>query len=106
MTWLLSQGEYLPMILGTVVVTVGICRLLFTPREAFSRLKAQVEDLAIEDRHHMNSIKSAHQRVDTFVQDITARVDRWVEETHTNMVDLFRRVLDRRSRSDREGDTL
>jgi hypothetical protein len=91
MTWLLAQGEHLPVILVAIVVTVGICRVLFTPREAFSRLKAQVEDLAAEDRRHMSSVKSAHQRIDDFGREIADKVDRWIAAVHHDVVDLYRK---------------
>jgi hypothetical protein len=91
MTWLLAQGEHLPVILVAIVVTVGICRVLFTPRESFSRLKAQVEDLAVEDRRHMGSVKDAHQRLDHLGREISDKVDRWIAAVHNDIVDLYRK---------------
>jgi uncharacterized coiled-coil DUF342 family protein len=81
MTWLLAQGEHLPAILVAIIATVSVCRLLFAQREECESIKAEIADLKTDDSHHMNSVKGAH-----------GRIDSWSQAIHADMVKLFERA--------------
>jgi hypothetical protein len=80
-TWLLAQGEHLPMVLVAIVASVCVCRLLFARREECESITAQIKDLHELDKHHMGSVTRAH-----------GRIDDWAKEIHADMVKLFERA--------------
>ena len=81
MTWLLAQGEHLPVVLVSIVASVLVCRLLFARREECKTITAQIKDLQASDDRHMGSITRAHARIDKFFAAI-----------HQDMVRLFDRA--------------
>lgn len=92
MTWLLAQGEHLPVILAAIVLTIGICRSLFATRGEVAAIQAQIVDLARSDDQHMGAVGRAH-----------SRLDEWIENVHKDQVTLFEKAHDHAHRKD--GDT-
>lgn len=76
--WLLSQGEQLPTILVTMLLSLMAGRLLFARREDVQYLKALVSDLRRLDEMHMSSVGKGHERL-----------DRWMDASHADLVKLF-----------------
>jgi hypothetical protein len=102
-TWLLEQGEHLPVILAAIVVTIGICRIMFSPRGDLQALAVKIEELQRDDERHMGSVTRAHIRVDEFTRDVTKRVDEWTGSVHSDLVRLFELSHDHEHRKDGEG---
>jgi hypothetical protein len=89
MTWLLAQGEHLPVILVAIVLTIGICRIMFASRGDLQAMQARIDDLAKSDEHHMSAVGRAHQRVDD-----------WIGAIHADLVRLYELAHDHAHRKD------
>jgi hypothetical protein len=85
MEWLLNQGEFLPVILASMIASIAIGRFIFGSKSDLSSLQAQIRDLRAADGHHMASITRAHGRID----------ECWMA-VHRDMVHLFEMMESRR----------
>jgi len=95
MTWLLSQGEHVPVILIAVVLSFTVCRIVFGSRGDLQAMQTKIDDLVKADEHHMSAVGRAHQRVDD-----------WIGSVHVDLVRLFELAHDHAHRKDGDkGDT-
>jgi uncharacterized protein YdcH (DUF465 family) len=68
--WLLNQGSGLAQIAAAVVLSILVGRLLFATLAKVAVLAEQIKDLRAADSHHMNSIKSVHERTDHLITEV------------------------------------
>lgn len=100
MTWLLAQGEHLPVILIAIVLTIMICRIMFASRGDIQVQQSRLDDVRESDSKRMESVTRMYQNFDTLSKDITVRIDEWTRAVHTDVVRLYELAHDHSHRKD------